>query len=195
MSRQIDPRRVDVRRFAEEQDTAAGELPLSAFPRLSAEAGVGAGDASAATDAAGARGATWELHGEVRPGAMGAKVPWLHLDARLQVGMVCQRCLTPVEVDLHADRWFRFEKNEELAAAADELSEEDVLVESRDFDFVDLIEDELLMEMPIAPMHDECPVPVDLKTADRAFEDPGQERPNPFEALQALKKAGKPDGA
>ena len=36
-------------------------------------------------------------------------------------------------------------------------SEEDLLALSREFDLHELIEDELLMALPVVPKHDECP--------------------------------------
>ncbi len=84
---------------------------------------------------------------------------WLHLRADAVLPLTCQRCLGPVEVALAVDRSFRFVADEELAAAEDELAEEDVLALSRSFDLVELVEDELLMEMPLAPRHEVCPDP------------------------------------
>ena len=87
----------------------------------------------------------------------------LHLDAEATVPLVCQRCLSPVETPLTVDRWFRFVADEATAEAEDEDSEEDLLVVSRDFDLHALIEDELLMDIPVTPVHDVCPTPVALR--------------------------------
>jgi uncharacterized protein len=78
-----------------------------------------------------------------------------------------------------------------MAAAQDELAEEDVLALSRSFDLVELVEDELLMEMPLAPMHDVCPAPVTLSAQDEDFDDAAGRRENAFEVLTRL-KIGKP---
>jgi uncharacterized protein len=53
-----------------------------------------------------------------------------------------------------------------------------------------LIEDEVLMDLPVVPRHAVCPVPVKLATADPDFE-LAAVKPNPFAALSALK--AKPD--
>ena len=58
---------------------------------------------------------------------------------------------------------------------------------SRSFDLLELVEDELLMAMPVVPRHDQCPAPVKLAVADDAFDAPAAGRPNPFAALQGLK--------
>jgi uncharacterized protein len=87
------------------------------------------------------------------------------------------------------DRQFRFVANEELAAIEDEESEEDVLVLSKSFNLLELIEDELLMSMPPAPKHDVCPKVVKLQAADPNFVDDPVEKANPFAVLQQLKKS------
>ena len=101
--------------------------------------------------------------------------------------LICQRCLTPVDIELQVDRWFRFAADEDTAAAEDEESEEDVLVASRDFDLHALIEDELLMEIPVTPRHERCPEPVQLSAADPDFEAAEAARPNPFAVLGTLR--------
>ena len=67
-------------------------------------------------------------------------------------------------------------------------SEEDVLVLSREFNLLELVEDELLMSVPPVPKHEECPAPVKLQAADADFVDAPVEKPNPFAVLQQLKK-------
>ena len=94
---------------------------------------------------------------------------WLHLRAQTVLPLTCQRCLGPVDTAFAVERSFRFVPDEEMAAAQDEQSEEDVLALSRSFDLVELVEDELLMEMPLAPRHEVCPEPVKLSAADPGF--------------------------
>lgn len=177
MSREFTPGRLDVSRFAEAGATLSGDEPLQTYARLSAELAAPAADASV----------QWEAEGGVRDGLAGNPVPWLHLTASATVPLICQRCLTPVDVDLQVDRWFRFVADEDTAAAEDEESEEDVLVASRDFDLHALVEDELLMEIPVTPRHERCPEPVRLSAADPDFEAAEAARPNPFAVLGKLR--------
>jgi uncharacterized protein len=135
---------------------------------------------------------TWTADGERRTGATGGPVPWLHLEADTTVPLTCQRCLAPVDVELAVDRWFRFAPDEDTAAAEDEESEEDVLVASRDFDLHALIEDELLMEIPVTPRHDVCPDALPLSATDHDFDGAGEGKPNPFAVLGKLRN-GKPE--
>ncbi|OUM03058.1 YceD family protein [Variovorax sp. JS1663] len=177
MSREFTPGRLDVRRLAETAATLSGEEPLQAYARLSVELATPADDARV----------RWEASGACREDPAGHVVPWLHLTAGVTVPLVCQRCLAPVDVPLRVDRWFRFAADEDTAAAEDEESEEDVLVASRDFDLHALIEDELLMEIPVTPRHDRCPDPVQLSAVDPDFDAAEAARPNPFAALEKLR--------
>jgi len=102
--------------------------------------------------------------------------------------MECQRCLTPVDVPLEVDRAFRFVADEATAEALDDESDEDLLAMSREFDLHELIEDELLMALPVVPKHDECPSVVPLASSDDDFEEANADKPNPFAALAGLKK-------
>lgn len=180
MSKEFHPARLDVRAFAEAGATLSGTAPAADFTRLAA-------DLAPPIDAAHPAEVRWTATGQSRGGADGSAVPWLHLDAEALVPLICQACLTPVETPLKVDRWFRFAADEATAAAEDEESDEDVLVESRDFNLPALIEDELLMEIPITPRHDHCPVPTRLSVADPGFEDAEAARPNPFAVLGNLR--------
>ena len=111
---------------------------------------------------------------------MSSKRHWLHLQAQADLPLACQRCLGPVVVNLRVDRRFRFVASEAIAEAEDEDCEEDLLVFQKRFDLLDLLEDELLMELPLVPMHPFCPGVV-----PRQPDDP---RPHPFSALARLKQ-------
>ncbi|MGJ7542767.1 YceD family protein [Variovorax sp. LT1R16] len=179
MNREFVPSRLDVTGFAEAAAILNGSDPVVGYARLSAELAESAPDAQV----------VWTAQGENRTGGDGAPVAWLHLHAEATLPFVCQRCLAPVTLDLEVDRWFRFAADEEAAAIEDEESDEDVLVAARDFDLKGLIEDELLMEIPVTPRHEVCPVPVQLSAADADFEEANEARPNPFAVLGELKKA------
>jgi uncharacterized protein len=48
-----------------------------------------------------------------------------------------------------------------------------------------LLEDELLLSLPLVPMHVDCPVPLPPAVADQPAEEGA---PHPFAALAALKR-------
>ncbi|MNY58062.1 hypothetical protein D3C86_1943550 [compost metagenome] len=101
--------------------------------------------------------------------------------------MICQRCLTLAPIALDVERSFRFVADEATAEALDDESEEDLLALSKEFDLFELLEDELLMELPVVPLHDICPEAVPLASSDDDFEQANSEKPNPFAALAGLR--------
>ncbi len=111
---------------------------------------------------------------------------WLHLALDLSMPLTCQRCLGPVDIALAVKQSFRFVASEEAAEAEDEEAEEDVLVLSQDFNLRELIEDELLMALPLVPRHETCPVEIKLEAADPGFESALAEKRNPFAVLANL---------
>lgn len=180
MKNEFDPRRLNIRVFALEAATLAGEERLARFERLIAESrGVG-----------GETMVSYSAKGEMRADGAGQQEPWIRLQAQATLALECQRCLGPVEVLLEFERDFRFVDSEALAAVEDEESEEDVLVASRAFNLLDLIEDEILMAVPVTPKHEECPHPVTTEVADPDFDAELDAKPNPFAALAKLKTGG-----
>jgi len=182
MKREFQPERLPVAEFAQASGHLAGTLALSRFPRLAAEA----------VESIEGHEVRWEADGEEHQGSGGRAETSLHLRAGTTLPLACQRCLTPVLVPIEVDRWFRFAADEGSAAALDEELEEDVLVASRDFDLLELIEDELLMELPITPRHEVCPQAVPLSVQDADFDAAGEKQANPFAALAKL-RSGKPE--
>ena len=144
MAKQVDPKLVDIAAFAKAGTPQHCAETLAQFPRLAAE--VLAGEPSV----------QWSVSGEMRDATGQAQAPWLHVQARAQLPMQCQSCLEQVQVDLQVDRWLRFVKDEESALREDETSEEDVLALSDRFDLRSLVEDELLMALPMVARHEKC---------------------------------------
>jgi len=102
----------------------------------------------------------WTLSGRREPQPDGGRQPWLTLHFAGEVGMVCTRCLQRVAVPLMADHRFLLVADEVLAARADaETDEYDVLVGSHRFDVLELVEDEVIMALPLVPRHDDCQLP------------------------------------
>ena len=129
----------------------------------------------------------WQARGELRPGARAEADAWLHLTASASIPLTCQRCMTAVDSPIKVDQWYRFVATEEIAMAEDDESEEDLLVMEPQFDLLAVLEDELIMALPVVPMHEVCPVTVQLQTGEIEA-DESVEKPNPFAVLGQLKK-------
>lgn len=180
MKNEFDPRMVPIAAFARADSSYAGEEKLHSFPRLLDEAqGLG-----------GETWVTYAVSGFMQLDAAGHDEPWIRLSAQATLSLTCQRCLGVADLPVNFERDFRFVATEELAAVEDEESEEDVLVVSKQFNLLELIEDELLMALPPVPKHAQCPRPVKLQASDANFDEADLEKPNPFAVLQALKDQG-----
>ncbi len=177
MEKKLNPRHLDVVNFARDALSLKGEGMLADWPRLAQELFGSAMPAGPVV---------WQLQGRSVPQPGASDQIWLDLQARVDLPMQCQRCLTPVLETVKADRSFRFVADEATAAALDDEVEEDILVISRDFDALSLIEDELILSLPLVPLHEKCPEALPMSAADPEFEAAAQ-RPNPFGVLAGLK--------
>ena len=130
----------------------------------------------------------WQAAAELRTGSKGQMDTWLHLRADTSVPLTCQRCMAAVQERLQVDQWYRFVATEDIAMAEDDASEEDLLVMAPQFDLMGLLEDELLMALPLVPMHDECPALPAFSAGVIEVPAVVMEKPNPFAALAQLKK-------
>jgi uncharacterized protein len=101
------------------------------------------------------------------------------------VNMICQRCLQPMPVSVSSSFNLEFVREEplETEADSDENIYEWVMVPDEPIALSDLVEDELMLALPFAPMHDEgsCPSSAIVKELQESS------KPNPFAVLKELK--------
>jgi uncharacterized protein len=177
MSRNFQPQRLNLQALAQDGQPWSEVTPLQDLQRLAGEAQGLAPDAAV----------QWQARAELRPQAGAEDQVWLHLSAQASVPLTCQRCMAAVSTPLEVDQWYRFVESEEVAMAEDDEAEEDLLVMVPQFDLLALLEDELLMALPLVPMHETCPVTPVFSAGDAAVE-AAQAKPNPFAVLGQLKK-------
>jgi uncharacterized protein len=171
--------RLDVKSFAQSAREISGHDSLSNYERLLVEThGVGAD-----------RLLNWSAQGEIKGDEAGSDQIWLHVQADVILPLTCQRCLAPVDSVVSVSRSFRFVSSEEEAEQQDDDCEEDVLALTSEFKLSELIEDEILMELPLVPRHDECPSDVVMAAEDANFEAASAEKRNPFAVLAKLQDA------
>lgn len=155
------PGHIDGLQFARERGQRNGHLTIESLPRL-AESG-----ASSA-----------EVEYAVAGGENAEQRPCLRIDVDGTLKLACQRCLEVVE--------HRIEIRSELELATEQhaidAAEDDVdrVLAGRAMDIRTLVEDELILDLPMIPMHEHC-------AAAAAGE---SSRRSPFAALAALKKPG-----
>ncbi len=148
----------------------------------------------------------WALDGEKARRSDGATEAYLSLALSGRVRMRCVRCLEPVEVAIADRRQFKLVVTESIAEREDQKAEEfDLLVSSPRLDVLDLVEDEAIMALPLAPRHENCSPPLgthseDFSAAELSLptEPDGSaatSRPHPFAVLAGLKtRRTKDDG-
>ena len=164
--------------FAAEGTPLAGTTLLQNMERLAQETHAVAPDLAV----------NWHARAELRAGSGAEADIWLHLQVRMSLPLTCQRCMGSVDTPIAVDQWYRFVATEEIAMAEDDESEEDLLVMVPQFDLLAVLEDELLMALPLVPMHDQCPVTLVLSVGSDELVSAVVEKPNPFAVLAQLKE-------
>ena len=159
----LQPAAIDGQAFARSAGVVQGRLDLKSLPRL-AQSGCLGLDLG------------FVLSGEIN--ARGN--PGLRLAIAGSVRLECQRCLGVVDLPL------RFESQLELAEDEAEIlaAEDDVerVVAAREMPVLELVEDEVILALPMVPKHAQCRA---------ATEAEGATAPNAFQALAALKQSDK----
>ena len=115
----------------------------------------------------------------------------LHLGFTLEgiVWLTCQRCLQPVAVDISDEYNIALLDDDSQTRLLDEeqdylLLDEVVIQQASErlLPFKSLIEDEILLKVPMSPKHEDCEMAV-----EQVGEIEEEEAENPFAALAALK--------
>lgn len=160
-------RSIDPARFAREGAHLEGTLSPDQLPRLVEEL----------FDARGRVG--YRLDGAIGPKGE----PALHVVLELDVAGICQRCMEQLPLQLTTDRrlFFRADAGE-FDPAVEEEDDVDVLPLAASVDVLDLIDQEAVLSLPIAPRHEEA------QCAVRTNEESGSEKASPFAALSRLKR-------
>ena len=104
---------------------------------------------------------------------------FLHLSVQGVLGMQCQRCLGRMEWAFDLQRSLLLVRSEQ-DFPEDELEEDgfDAIEAGRELDLLQLLEDEILLALPIAPRHESCDLPDSVARAGRRL---------PFAGLAALR--------
>lgn len=181
MSKNLNARRLNMPAFALAGEPLVEHTPLQNMERLAQEIHGPAPDLII----------NWRASGELRPRTGAEDDVWVHLEATTRLPLTCQRCMGPVQTPLEIAQWYRFVADENIAMAEDDESEEDLLVMEPQFDLLAVVEDELLMALPLVPMHDTCPEAPVFSAGEAELAPPegaAEVKPHPFAALAQLKK-------
>ena len=133
----------------------------------------------------------WKIdtHFEETHGELPHQIVDLELNGRLHV--VCQRCLESCALDLAEKRQFMMVATEAQADAYPIENEQlEPLVISHQFDLLDIIEDEILLSLPLIPKHAEgaCQTHASFFGDLNELAKESEKRENPFNILKNMKK-------
>ncbi len=185
---------LDLFGFANSQRSLSGTAYLEDLPRILNEAAPNALEHKLAF--------SWHAVGERREvlADKGKTVAQAYLRLTIDgaIWLICQRCLEPYEQPLSIEVSYRIVATEEQAEAAPPDEDVDVLVGSRRFNLHELLEEELLLALPLVPKHPVCPsahpslaaTPMnEAKTTAAQSQQQDICIDNPFAVLAALKKS------
>ncbi|MBD9481685.1 DUF177 domain-containing protein [Pseudomonas sp. PDM14] len=165
------PPHVDPRKLADRGVTLEGEMPLASFERL----------CDPLVDKAGTVHAKLDFERGER------KAVSIHSLLEVEVKMVCQRCLELVVLPIQSECHYAVVK--EGADTQSLPKGYDVLEVGEDpLDLLALVEEELLLALPIVPMHapEDCQQPAGLDEPESSEDE--VPRSNPFSVLAQLKR-------
>jgi len=163
------PQTVDLYRLAEAGEAHAGRVKQSVFRRL----------VSTAHQQQAERWVDVSLQFGVEQG-----VHYLRGSLAGGFTVVCQRCLEPMDLPFDTHFTFGFVRNREEESRLPE-GFEPLWVEQIEMDLLSVVEDELLLALPMVAMHPpaECPAWIDSTVMNEQAE---SDRTTPFSVLAAL---------
>jgi uncharacterized protein len=161
---------IDSLKFAADEDCLAGKLALTQLTRLSDVLASREGWLDCKLE-----GYRIEREGETRPG--------LHLRVSGRLSLHCQRCLAEVGFDCVIDsRLLLIPPGAEWPEEDVETDDYDAIPASRELSVSSLVEEEVLLTLPIVPRHADCLPPAGMAAEEEKSE------PSPFAVLAGLKK-------
>lgn len=154
----------DAFKFAADRRSLAGEVAIEALARL-------------ADQLVGREGAVqYRVEGVVGPDGRSV----LKVSASGKLSLQCQRCLTPMSWPFDLESALLLVRSEgEIPEGELEDEERDAIEVTADLDVLSLVEDEILLAIPIVPRHEVCDPPQPAG---------GIEKESPFSVLSGLKK-------
>ena len=154
---------IDSLAFAREGGLLQGELPAASLTRVLDLLDVSTGHLG------------YPVQGQMGP----RNRPQLMLQLDGVLSVCCQRCLEGIDYPVRVRSLLELVKDEE------ELTQEEIEDDSKDFltaqkelDVVELIEDEVILDLPPAPRHESCTLPEAGRQAEKV---------SPFSVLKGLK--------
>jgi len=175
MSDHTLPKTLDPFKYADQNKILEGEIALNLMPRL----------ADLLVDTNGRVKVELEFDRDPQ------RLRILKGKLKSTVNLVCQRCLHPVSQAIESEFTLGIVFNDEQAQNLPRAYEP-LLVEDEKLVVLDVVEEELILSLPMFAYHDACEVDgykqtEEAETLPEELEE--EKKPNPFEALSELKSA------
>ncbi|MBV8635644.1 MAG: DUF177 domain-containing protein [Burkholderiaceae bacterium] len=156
---------IDTFEFSRKKESLQGEQAVADFARLREETADTSGSVQ------------WAVRG----GAHALGYLQMDLSVKAEVKLMCQRCLTPFAFAIASEATLVLARDEEVAdELEDKLADEEleVIAGSKNMNVLELVEDEVLLAIPLSPKHERCP--------DQFGQEPSStdKRVSPFEVLK-----------
>ncbi len=164
------PRRIDARKLVQREQQLSGTVPLDSLPRLasSVESVVG------------------EVQAELAFGRDLQRNQMADGQLQLEVELLCQRCLKPVTEHIEAEFSWGFVWSEEQGKNLPK-SLDPVIQDGDELDLYQVLEDEILLNLPMVAFHQEECVSRDKFHHGEAEAEADEQQENPFKVLEQLK--------
>jgi len=159
------PAAIDGLAFARNALRASGSLGLDSMPRLAQ---------SRCSDSA----LDFVLRGEINQRGK----PMLRLAVEGNVRLECQRCLDILDFPLRFEVQLELAASEAEIAAAEEEDDVDCILADREMSVAALVEDEVLLALPMVPKHERC---------EPAWASVARAEPTSFQRLEVLRGLNK----
>lgn len=157
-----DSWQIDTQRFSERGERREGLIGPKALPRLREE--------------------SLSKFDPVEVSVLGVRTPrgkaGIRLSMHAVIQMQCQRCLKSMKVELNPTAALEWVSTDAEMDAGDEDDEWDTVMAGGQVDLLPILEDELLLMVPYAPLHEACKPGGAAEAGIKA---------SPFAALAALK--------
>lgn len=168
MSEKLIPEHIDPFRYAEQGLQIAGIAKMQDMPRLALTIGLNTDHAKV----------------DLRFGVDEQQITYLKGRLEAKLTLQCQRCMQPLIYDIIADFALGIVNTlDEANALPDHY--EPALAQEGQLALRELVEDELILNLPIIPKHEPDECEVELPTL-QAGEEQGKGK-NPFQVLESLK--------
>ncbi|MDB9974953.1 YceD family protein [Candidatus Thioglobus sp.] len=160
------PKTIKLFKFARKEASLHGDYKIAAMPRISEIA----------------RNTQDRVKVDLSFYLENDKTPCIKGIINTNIILDCQRCLEAFPVDLKINFNLAFVRYEDQAEGLDSSFEVYLIGEEEDLDSIDLITDEILLSIPMAPSHDfDCSLKIDKEEIVKEI------RKNPFDVLKNIK--------